>query len=335
MHIDELPTPALVVDRDVLEANIALMGQRWPGRSLRPHVKAFKSVSMARRLAELGHDSFCAATIKELAGLAAGGLGGDLLLANETVDLQRLKTLLTEHQDARITVAVDSPETVSVAAQAGIKEVLIDINVGMPRCGCAPEDAGPLGDLVRSAGMTVRGVMGYEGHLMTESTAQGEKVEEAMGLLLKAHDAVGGEVISGGGTGTWRTNRWVNELQAGSFTLMDTDYEASGTGFSKAISLRCTIISVNRKGGWAVADGGTKALGLDHGLPSIDDGEVLYCSDEHTIFAMKDAVALPNVGERVSLWPSHVDPTVSQHDNMWLCDGDEVVERWAVELRGW
>ncbi|MEZ5139769.1 MAG: alanine racemase [Acidimicrobiales bacterium] len=87
----EVPTPALVVDLDALDANIARMGARWPGRRLRPHVKAFKSTALAARLADAGHDAFCAATLREVAGLAAAGLGADLLLANETVDVARLR----------------------------------------------------------------------------------------------------------------------------------------------------------------------------------------------------------------------------------------------------
>src|SRR6478752_5900533 len=108
MRIDELPTPALTVDLDLLDANIARMGAAWPGTRLRPHAKAFKSTSLAQRLADAGHTAFCAATVRELAGLAAAGLGSDLLLANEVVDVGRLQALVEGVPEARITVAVDS-----------------------------------------------------------------------------------------------------------------------------------------------------------------------------------------------------------------------------------
>ena len=98
------------------------------------------------------------------------------------------------------------------------------MNVGMPRCGCAPEDAGRLADRARAAGLEVRGVMGYEGHLMTEADDRAGKVAAAMAILRDAHEVVGGEVVSGGGTGTWDVNETVTELQAGSYTLMDTHY---------------------------------------------------------------------------------------------------------------
>jgi D-serine deaminase-like pyridoxal phosphate-dependent protein len=335
MRIEELPTPALVVDLDLLDANIARMGAAWPGTKLRPHAKAFKSTGLAQRLAEAGHTSFCGATVRELAGLAAAGLGKDLLLANEVVDVGRLKALIDHARVARVTVAVDSPETIDVAAASGVRWVLVDVDVGMPRCGCRPEDAGRLADLARSRGLEVRGVMGYEGHLMTEDVDQAAKLEEAMAVLLDAHDEVGGDIISGGGTGTWNKNHWVTELQAGSYTLMDTHYDAAGVGFAKALSLQLTVVSVNRTGGWAAADGGLKALGMDHGNASIDGATVWYHADEHTVFSMDDGAPLPAVGERVTVWPAHVDPTVSQHEQLWVHQAGEVVACWPIDLRGW
>jgi D-serine deaminase-like pyridoxal phosphate-dependent protein len=335
MRIEDLPTPALTVDLDRLDANIARMGTAWPGTKLRPHAKAFKCTSLAARLADAGHTSFCGATVRELAGLAAAGLGTDLLLANEVVDAGRLGALVVNVPDARITVAVDSAETIDVAVRAGVREVLIDVNVGMPRCGCQPDEAGRLADTARAAGLTVRGVMGYEGHLMTAEVDQAGQVEEAMALLLDAHDAVGGDVISGGGTGTWNKNHWVTELQAGSFTLMDTHYEAAGVGFAPALSLLLTVISVNRTGGWATADGGLKALGMDHGNSAIDGVDVWYHADEHTVFSMRDGEPLPSVGDRVTVWPAHVDPTVSQHEQLWVHQAGTVVDCWPIDLRGW
>lgn len=334
MRTADIPTPALVVELDRLDANIARMAAVWPGERLRPHVKAFKSTAVARRLADAGHRSFCCATLREVAGMAAAGLGEDLLLANEVVDVGRLRAVVDGAPDARITVAVDSAETIRVAAAAGVGEVLVDVDVGMPRCGCAPADAGGLADAARAAGLAVRGVMGYEGHLMAEADDRAGKVESSMGLLAGAHAAVGGDVVSGGGTGTWDTNQLVTELQAGSYTLMDTHYEAAGVGFAKALSLHATVVSTSAEG-WAAADGGLKALGMDHGNPSIDGAAIWYCADEHTVFAMEHHAPPPPVGSRVRIWPAHVDPTVAYHEVLWVVHDGEVLDRWPVDLRGW
>jgi D-serine deaminase-like pyridoxal phosphate-dependent protein len=161
-------------------------------------------------------------------GMARAGLGDDLLLANEVVDTTRLGTLA--RSGARVTVAVDSEATIVAAAAAGIPEVLIDVNVGLPRCGCRPDDAGRLADLSRHHGMEVRGVMGYEGHIvgLEDRATRAEQLETSMGMLQSAHDLVGGDIMSAGGTGTFDLNVWANEIQAGSYVLMDTAYGKLG-----------------------------------------------------------------------------------------------------------
>ncbi|MCU1498253.1 MAG: hypothetical protein JWM47_2206 [Acidimicrobiales bacterium] len=333
MHVNDLPTPSLLVDADAFAANVATMAAARPGAALRPHVKAFKSTALARELMAAGHRTFCAATTREVLGLAAAGLGDDVLLANEVVDPVRLRAMAT--CGARVTVAVDSDATVDAAASAGLREVLVDVDVGCYRCGCPPDDAGRLADRARAAGLEVRGVMGYEGHLMMEpGETRADRVAEAMALLVGAAAEVGGDVISGGGTGTCRENTWVTELQAGSYTLMDAAYAGTDLPFRPALHLWLTVVSVN-PGGWAVADGGLKALGMDHGDPTLEGYRVLYCSDEHLTFLPIEGGGLPAVGDRVRVVPAHVDPTVAYHERLYVVQDDEVVDTWPVDLRNW
>jgi D-threonine aldolase len=332
----DIPTPALVVDLTTFDRNVARMAATWPATSLRPHVKAFKSTAMARRLADVGHTSFCAATPREVEGLVAAGLGDDVLLANETLDAARLGRISDQ---ARITVAVDSDATLDAAIGGGIRSVLIDVEVGLPRCGCDVTDAARLAERARAAGLDVRGVMGYEGHLMMvmDRAERASRVEAAMEILLTAHESVGGDIVSGGGTGTFDTNRWCTELQAGSYLLMDNHYETLDLPFEKSLSLLATVISVSAKG-WIVVDAGLKALGMDHGNPTWDLGDVFFCSDEHTTL-LPEEPARWKVGDRVHLWPGHVDPTVARHEQFWIVDGiadDTVVsDRWPIDLRHW
>ncbi len=329
--VDRLPTPSLVVERSVFEANVAAMSAAWPGPSLRPHVKAFKSTAIARILADAGHENFCAATVREMEGLAAAGLGRDLLLANEVLDVSRLGRLADDGH--RVTVAVDSDATVAAAVRGGVTEVLIDVNVGLMRCGCDPADAGRLADAARAVGLGVRGVMGYEGHLMMAGPdTKASQVQASMELLVEAHAAVGGDVVSGGGTGTYAVNRWVTELQAGSYCLLDTDYARLDSPFRVAVSVLASVVSIS-PGGWAVVDAGLKAFGMDHGPPSWPGGEVAFCSDEHT--TLHDPSGTLVVGDRVRLLPGHLDPTVARHERYWVVDGEAVVDCWAVDLRHW
>jgi D-threonine aldolase len=303
------------------------MAEALSGRRLRPHVKAHKCTALAKRQAALGHVAFTCATVREMEGMAAAGLGEDLLLANEVLDARRLGAL-----DARITVAVDSEETIASAAAGGVSEVLIDVNVGLPRCGCAPEQAGRLAERARARGLSVRGVMGYEGHLMMvgERAKREQATAEAMALLARAHADVGGELISAGGTGTYDVNRVATEIQAGSYALMDTAYAKLDLPFAKALSLLATVISVSHD--YAVADCGLKAQGMDHGNPEIEGARVWFCSDEHVTFASERPL---RVGECIRVWPAHVDPTVAYHARMHVVRGEEVLDVLEVDLRGW
>lgn len=330
--IHDLATPALLVDSSVFEANCAAIDAVLPGDRLRPHVKAFKSTALARRLHDAGHVGFCAATPREIEGMVAAGMGDDLLLANESLDVARLGALADE---AAITVAVDSQPILEAAIGGGVRSVLIDIEVGLPRCGCDVETGLRLADRARAAGIEVRGVMGYEGHLMNvaDRSERIDRVGAAMATLTDAAARIGGEVVSGGGTGTFDTNTWCTEIQAGSYTLLDTQYAALDLPFDIALSVLGTVISVSPKG-WIVADVGLKALGMDHGDPSWSDGDVFFCSDEHTTLAPREPGDW-SVGDRVRLLPAHVDPTVARHEQMWLVDGDQVVDRWPIDLRHW
>jgi D-serine deaminase-like pyridoxal phosphate-dependent protein len=327
VKLADLATPALVVDADALEHNLATLARALPGPRLRPHVKAHKCTALARRQAALGSRGFTCATVREMEGLAAAGLGDDLLLANEVLDARRLGRL-----DARVAVAVDSEETLRAAAEGGVREVLVDVNVGLPRCGCAPEAAGRLADAARRRGLVVRGVMGYEGHCMIVPDREQRRAAtaEAMEKLRRAHDAVGGEIVSAGGTGTFDLNELATEIQAGSYALMDTAYAKLELPFRRALFVQATVISVSEA--YAVADCGLKSLGMDHGNPAVDGAAVWFCSDEHLTFAPEERL---RVGERVRVWPAHVDPTVAYHERMHLVRGEDVVETWPVDLRGW
>jgi D-serine deaminase-like pyridoxal phosphate-dependent protein len=332
----DLVTPALLLDAAVLERNLSTMAAALPGPRLRPHVKAHKCTMLARRQRAAGHPGFTAATIRECEGLAAAGLAQDVLLANEVLDARRLGALVEAGH--RIALAVDSAATIEAAAAGGVREVVVDVSVGLPRCGCRPEDAGGLADLARSRGLRVRGVMGYEGHLMLLQPAE-ERARldgEAMKLLLAAHDDVGGDLISAGGTGTYRENTWATEIQAGSYVLMDTAYDEVGLPFGQALTVLGHVISVwpgtPTMPPYAVANVGLKSLGMDHGNPAIEGAQVWFCSDEHVTFAPDRPV---KVGDTVRVVPAHCDPTVAMHERIHLVEGETVLETWPVDLRGW
>jgi D-serine deaminase-like pyridoxal phosphate-dependent protein len=331
--VADLATPALCVDADAFAYNLDTMARALPGGRLRPHVKAHKSTAIAREQRARGHTGFTCATPREVVGMARAGFD-DLLLANESVDPARLRAVAG--CNARVMVAVDSDETLDASVANGITDVLVDVNVGL-RCGCHPDDAGRLADRARDRGLVVHGVMGYEGHvqLVPDRAARVEGTEKAMTRLAPAIAAVGGDVISGGGTGTYDINTTVTEIQAGSYALMDTHYDALSLPFRPALRLVATVIHVDPK--YVVADCGLKALGMDHGLPTVEGaGDTIACSDEHVLFVPGNGA---RVGERVLVRPAHVDPTVAYHERMHVASGAgldaDVIDAWLVDLRGW
>jgi D-serine deaminase-like pyridoxal phosphate-dependent protein len=182
--------------------------------------------------------------------------------------------------------------------------------------------------------LAVRGVMGYEGHtmLVEDKADKAAQVQECMAKLLKASADVGGDLVSAGGTGTFDVNTWAGEIQAGSYSLMDTTYQRAGAPFAQALTVLSTIISANA-GGWFVADLGLKALGMDHGNPTIEGASVWYCADEHTVFSADSGTF--EVGQRIRVAPAHIDPTVALHEKMHLVQGEQILESWDVDLRGW
>jgi D-serine deaminase-like pyridoxal phosphate-dependent protein len=357
MRLHDLPTPALWVDLAALDHNIDAMAAARPGRALRPHVKAFKSTALARHVRNRGgHASFCCATLKEVDGLVAAGLGHDVLLANETLDVGRLTATMALARDAgaRVTIAVDSSETIAAASVASHRvgaplDVLVDVDVGLPRCGCRPDLAGPLAEAARTAGLEVRGVMGYEGHVVgnPDRAWRAEQVAASMSILRTAHADVGGDVTSAGGTGTYDLHDWVGEVQAGSYLLMDTHYARLELPFRQALFVEATVVSTSDR--HAVADAGLKAFGMDHGDPSVDGFRTFFTSDEHTTFVSDehptsvsdDSGRLPRVGQRVRMRPGHVDPTVAYHERLHVVDasdpdgGGDVVDVWPIDLRNW
>jgi D-serine deaminase-like pyridoxal phosphate-dependent protein len=352
--VDEIPTPALVVDVAALQRNIERMAAFFATGScrLRPHVKAHKTPEIARRQLAAGSCvGLTCATVGEAEAVA--DLCDDLLLANEVVGAAACARLAALAGRARVTVAVDSAdglEAVAAAARArGVTlGVLVDLDVGQGRCGVAPGEAAlALARRAASlAGVRLRGVMGYEGHLqpVRERAERAGRARAAMEALVGTAAMVREaglpcEVVSGGGTGTFDTSGrvpGVTEIPAGSYALMDSDYGEVGVPFEQASWILGTIVS-RPTAGRCVADCGQKSLTRDHGLPGVrgrPDWRLTRLNDEHAIIELPEDADVA-VGDRVAIVPSHTDPTVNLHDVMYAIDGTRVVGLWPVAARGY
>jgi len=350
----EIATPALVVDLPAMERNIRRMAEFFaagPCR-LRPHFKAHKTPEIARRQLAAGScTGLTCATVAEAEVAAA--FCADILIANQVIGRDKASRVARLARNVDIKVAVDSVtglERMAAAAQEAGSSVgvLIDVNVGMSRCGIAPGQE--LADLARRAaampGLRLRGVMGYEGHAVgIEDRPEREgRARQAMERLLSAVQMLREagqpcDIVSAGGTGTYDvTGRipGITEIQAGSYVLMDTAYARLDLPFEKAVYVLGTVLS-RPAPRLCVTDSGHKACTEDHGNPSVKDIEgasVLFLSDEHaSIVVPPESPVVP--GDRIGLWPSHIDPTINLHDALFAVDGEKVVDVWPVSARGY
>jgi D-serine deaminase-like pyridoxal phosphate-dependent protein len=343
-----LSTPALVVDLDIFEANVAAMASllSGTGKTIRPHVKTHRTPELARR--QLGGPAvgITCATVGEAEAMVDAGLD-DVFIANEVVDPRKIARLAALAHRARMAVAVDDAEPVATlsveAARVGVTiDVLIDVDILLHRCGVASAaDAVDLARAIeRAPGLRLRGIMGYEGRLRLRDDDRAARIARAYATLAEARMALldAGfpvEVVSAAGTSTLPAalvDPWVTEVQAGVYALMEPELLNLGLPFRCAVAIRGTVIS--RHPGRVVLDVGRRVVGMEYG-PPVPVGFVatrIAVSDEHAIIEMADP--LPPLGSRVDLAPGQIRTTFNLHDQVWVGRGDRLVDRWPITARG-
>jgi len=350
LTIQDLPTPALILDAAALRRNIAAMSEWAHGRvQLRPHAKIHKCAEIARLQLEAGAIGMTAATVPEAVAMADAG-AEDILIANQVVGPHRVRAVAGLARHARIAVALDdagNAEALARAARAaGVTiDVLIDIDVGMGRCGVRSLDAArSLGRVVRSLpGLEPRGVMAYEGHAVLEPDRDRRQqlVDEALGYVMEVVDRLGEDgfavdVISAGGTNTFDmtgAHPRVTELQAGTYAIMDAAYVPLARAFEPALRIAATVVS--RQGTTAVLDCGTKVLAVDMALPQPVgvSATVRAVHEEHALLDVTRADEL-RVGDVVELVVGYCGGTTNLHDRYYVVEGQDVVDVWAIAPRG-
>jgi 3-hydroxy-D-aspartate aldolase len=362
MHRDEIPTPALLLDLDRFERNIARMAThvRSAGKNLRPHAKTHRCPEIARRQIAAGALGVACAKLGEAEVMAKAGVRG-LLITTEVVSpggMRRLMALVREAPDTML--VVDHPDNVrelgQAASAAGVTlNVLVDVHVGARRTGTEPGDpAVTLGRLVtEQRGLRLRGLQGYAGqcaHVMGWA-ARRDASHAAMGPLMetRARFEKAGlpvEIVAGGSTGTYNIDlelAGLTELQAGSYCVMDLDYRQIGgrggdamTDFEMAITVVATVVSVAADR--AMVDAGLKAFSTDKPFPpeAVERPGVAYgfAGDEHGRLSLTDPSRAPKLGERIEFFPPHCDPTFNLYDRVHVVRGTNVEAVWEIAARG-
>jgi D-serine deaminase-like pyridoxal phosphate-dependent protein len=358
MTLDEVETPALLVDLDAYGRNLDRMAALLVGRRarLRPHAKTHRSPLIGLEQIARGAVGVCCQKVSEAAIMVEGGIE-DVLISNEIVGATKIARVAELAKRARIGICVDDPANthdLGAAARAAgsVIDVLVEIEVGGRRCGVAPgAPAVALAKWVAATpGLRFRGLQAYHGNAQhvryhdERRRAIGRAAQLTRETIAALADAgLACETVAGGGTGSLMIDLELgvlNELQAGSYIFMDADYGAAGTtglstGFENSLTVLATVMSVPRAG-VAICDAGLKAMTFESGPPRIDLPKgVRYAgpSDEHGNLALDAGVAL-QLGEKIRLVPGHCDPTVNLHDWYVFHRGDRVERVWPVAARG-
>jgi D-serine deaminase-like pyridoxal phosphate-dependent protein len=348
-RLEDVDTPALILDLDSFEKNLSTLTQSVKGRvRIRPHAKTHKCPEVAKRQIALGAVGMCCQKVSEAEAMVDGGVG-DVLVTNEVVGARKLERLAALSRRARVGVCVDNAD--NLAQLKGDLDVYIELEVGMRRCGVEPGE--PVVALAKEISRNFRfaGLQAYQGraqhfrsleerHAAIEVAAQ--HVQHTKRLLAKAGIAC--PIVTGAGSGTFmlevEAGAW-DEIQPGSYAFMDADYAKNEWAaplprFEHALFVLTTVMS--RAADRAIVDAGLKASSVDSGMPTVWRREGLRytkASDEHGwIEGERPGQPLPALGERLQLVPGHCDPTINLYD-WYVCVRRGVVEAlWPITARG-
>jgi D-serine deaminase-like pyridoxal phosphate-dependent protein len=350
MKWHELQTPALLVDMDAMERNLAKMARFFSTgpTSLRPHYKNHKCPALARRQIQAGAFGMTCATLSEAEALVANGIQ-NVLISSEIAGAPKIRRFVELASQAEIIAVVDNPGAVDALAAVARRQrcrcgVLVDVNVGQNRTGIKPgEGVLELARKVLAEGLWLRGLMGYEGHVahLDPGPAQNSAYDSAMSALMDCccilqQNGIPVEIVSTGGTGTYSMTRRfpaITEFQAGSYLLMDTEYSRTCSDFELALSVLGTIIS-KTEGERLVADVGLKSISGEHGMPVIKEQDGLRLrklNAEHGIIDILESPTNLAPGDTIEIWAHYSDATVNLHERMYGIRGGEVEEVFKLE----
>ncbi|TNF88172.1 MAG: DSD1 family PLP-dependent enzyme [Gammaproteobacteria bacterium] len=360
MPLAEVCTPALIVDLDAFEQNVATLRQRLQaaGVRLRAHAKTHKSIDIARyQIDHGGACGICCQKVAEAEVMVAGGIE-DVLVSNQVTDPVKIDRLARLARNARILVCVDDADNIDVLAAAASKhainfECLVEIDCGAGRCGVEPGAAALslAQKIAASDSLQFAGLQAYQGAAqhIRQFAERRQALEAAIAqtrvsVELLSNAGLECDIVAGAGTGSYyfeAASGIYNEMQCGSYIFMDADYQRvldeSGAGISEfcnSLFIWSSIMSTARAQ-HAVCDAGLKVISADSGLPVVygyEDIEYVSISDEHGVLA--DPKQQLHLNQKLKLIPGHCDPTCNLHDWYVGIRDDRVECLWPVSARG-
>lgn len=352
MAIEELDTPTLLLDRAASDRNLAKMALFFANRpsKLRPHFKNHKCVTLAKRQLAAGAAGMTCAKLGEAEVLVDNGIT-NVLIANQVVGAVKVNRLVQLALRAKVAVAVDHIDQAQAISQAAASagatvHLLIEVDIGMGRCGLAPgETVLTLAKQIQSLpGVQFGGIQAYEGHLVnvidrdqrrTQAIAAMQMAVDTRRMLEQAGITV--PCISGCSSATYDCTGaldGVDEIQAGTYATMDRQYFRLAPEFEIAMSILVRVIS-RPAPGKAVLDVGVKGAGAEFGVPGIRDYPNVvvpfFLAEEHVV--INESPEWP-IGHALHLIPSHACTTCNLYREMVIHENGRVVDVWPVEASG-
>jgi D-serine deaminase-like pyridoxal phosphate-dependent protein len=350
--ISSLETPALLIDLDVVDRNLDTMRALVRGRAVavRTHFKSLKCAGLAQYLAERGFERFMSAKLCEAEVLVDAGIR-DIVIGNQIIGPTKIARLVELAERARVAVCVDSAANVAELSEAASAArtplgVLVEVDVGMGRCGVAtPEEAAKLAlGVLDHPGLELVGLQGYDGQNQhsfdpIERRDGCQTALERLADFRRALESAGitPRVVSTAGTGTASlaaSAEGITEIQPGSYVLMDCHYRKIAPAFGCALTVLATVIS-RRGNAHCVLDAGYKSISKDYELAVLKDeslGRVVYMSEEHT--KIGQPAASLGVGSTVEAVPSHCCGAMNLHRRCYAVRAGRVQAEWPIEASG-
>ena len=357
---DEIPTPALLLDLDAFESNIATMTGylRARSRGFRPHGKTHKCPAIARILIDAGAIGICAARLSEAEIFADSGIRG-LLITTPVIGKSKIARAMALAARAPDTIfCVDHEQNVrDLNDAAGARQLRLRLAVDLyfGRTGILPgTPALKLVRLIESLPhLAFVGLQAYDGQAAhtTPFEAREARTRETMSRAVETRqlierDGIRCPMVTGGSTGTYRFDSLIDgmtELQPGSFIFMDMEYRRIGgpqgpdySDFQNALTVASTVVS--RPKGFAIVDAGYKAFSTDRPFTpepvNLEGVTYGWAGDEHGRLDLSKAARDLKVGDRLEFIPPHCDPTVNLYDCIYALRGDHIENIWAIEARG-
>jgi len=348
LEVNELDTPVLLIDLDLMEKNISTMADFFKGKEakLRAHTKVHRTPILAHKQLEAGAKGICCQKVAEAELMVASGIR-DVMVTNEIVTPAKIDRIISLTKYADVSVPVDdisNAEALSRAAQGEGAElsVLVDVHMGSNRCGVEP--GGPALKLAKAiqdlGGLRLMGLMGFEGHVSHVEPREKRRVEieRLEGLLVETKELIvrsGMEVaeISTGSTGTYDVSGrvpGVTEVQAGTYILMDSNYRRHVPEFDCALTVLETIISKPTEQR-AVGDAGQMSIN-GSGNPIVVGMEGIKAVGvhaEHTVLEIEKPMKI-DVGDKFEVIPPYLDGTVKLHQKFYGIRKDRVEAVWKI-----